>query len=1567
MAIEGNEVSSPEVAKIIPFPLRKETIGKQQVDDEFANHTIKFLEPLQRTLTIRKKESNDSDKYDEVDIAPVLQKDFVYLSRTRRLEQATPRVQILQDIADKMTDGLGIQTRVVIMNKGEKPEAFVFPDGTMFISQSLINAVGSLDEVGAVMAHEIRHLTNKTYENSQASYDSHKFGIGWLHEAAADNMTPELLVKAGLNSRAFAEAIKRISGSGRGDIHMSGLTRASLVQAHHLGVDHSTSNQDLTPIPEPLNQKDALKTNLEILEDAIKKGDVAGFAKVINLLHPNDLQKAPHMVAKNEYLEKGNGKDESWRVGKEAKILKEMYVHFDNLVAQRVIDAGFSLDEARLFLICLYWDNDYPNPAYLISSPEDFLDLAKKSIEFDKEDKSHQLHALIFDIKNTDSSETRLLRLLSHEIYDPSIGVRTGGIPMNRDSLMEVLTIFRETEDPDKPCYSSDLGKAVLKYIDSTFLIAVEDQELDEDQIRDFAQEIKEIGVYPYEDAINKYPREFKRVFFGNRGVKISLENQIKVKKILKEVFYPKKEEIFDFSVIDQHFDRMHKRRTEFFSMGDIPEDFEVMLKLFNGVAEANNFDEQHRVELINYINQKIDQLPFNLSKNILKEIDLQPELEDSEYSDALLDPEIAGPLMRFSLKLLVALSGFENDKGDFYPFVTNLMDQSGININNLSRIQMINICQGLFAVSQGGLFPKVHTLYDKGKYVTLYGYVGIGNFDQLFNLPFVKKIVSSEEQLNFDNVGKLTEFALRQRNSILEHPNKWDSDLQDHSLYSDRIFKLVFGKNVRGNFEKILERGLKESEFGEVFDFVDTFYPKGVLKDEILRGINRRYLLSPDVSLDDKTQYLVTHFDRIGPEGMSIVAEQIEDLQTYSIFSAQMGERLESYLAGDAIVTKLAAADLVSSFFTNHFGQLFDTCDNEPANRKRISTRLAEHWWRETMEAYDKQLNKFRPSSLEKTSFRTVADLFTTAKNLSHLQKFGIIHKALTESGGALTSAINRQELARQILKSLKIQPGFIADVIEAACIKGKADIIGAPASNMLAPLLFSAVSLEDVDFDEMEKNQFRIGEDSEGNNIYGSLISQIGRDNVVTLTQASTRDALAPGKLYPVDSYPYKLAQESEQSLLNITDTLLAEVGDKDSQEGPESKRDDEFDPGLESVIKGVEATGALGVRTLQLLTQILPNLTESQQKRLSQCYDSNAGLNKLLFWKNLEKLSNEDPAIREFAMRIKLKQKVGGGSLFTAFAATLLPAAPSAGAPQEIVVKMLRPNAEAFISESEQLAQTALDTVATKKMGGSAENRKFAKIGQMAVDLSSNWCKKDINDATFAEDDHNFRANIKGVNQQLGQEVFYAPEVVFNNTRFKAEGLADGSTFNARLNNPDVAPAMKKDIADNLARFFVYQLKHPTHVNEFGEEALLVHSDPHPGNYLIDKNQRRIGVIDRGMYLRLSRKDIAALEPLITGKADLNFLQGFMDRILDINKVRNPIQRNIDKGLIGYKLLKEHGTDHFKGKTDNALLLRTLLVAIADRNLDVPLPLRLMIKNIASMQELLSRQGLNLADYY
>jgi len=167
-----------QVSKEPPAPLPNE--GADRLDDEFSSSNSPVI--LKSYIRVDQKE-NPGEYQRHQEINEELEKDYAYYSLTRDLELNSPRVQKLQHIVDKMCADSKVLARVVIMNKGKKPNAFVCPDGTVFVTQSLLNILNTEDEVAAVLGHEMGHLLFETHRyTSTASNDLEKLGIGFVHE-----------------------------------------------------------------------------------------------------------------------------------------------------------------------------------------------------------------------------------------------------------------------------------------------------------------------------------------------------------------------------------------------------------------------------------------------------------------------------------------------------------------------------------------------------------------------------------------------------------------------------------------------------------------------------------------------------------------------------------------------------------------------------------------------------------------------------------------------------------------------------------------------------------------------------------------------------------------------------------------------------------------------------------------------------------------------------------------------------------------------------------------------------------------------------------------------------------------------------------------------------------------------------------------------------------------------------------------------------------------------------------------------------------------------------------------
>ncbi len=1163
-----------------------------------------------------------------------------------------------------------------------------------------------------------------------------------------------------------------------------------------------------------------------------------------------------------------------------------------------------------------------------------------------------------------------------NEMYNPQFGPQLvqgrkretpyqsrAGIPVTDDALLAFLSKVAEVEQ--KSQYDSEQirqqsTRLLLEWVDMSYLrmAAEAGQSVDEEQIRDFFERAKAQGI-KVEDP-RRYVEEGKSILDTSGKAVISRENQEVVLRVFQEVFgiekqKPETREAVTFEQIDQFFEHFQKEGGY---------NIDTFLYLLQRSFLEQHLNDHERLRYIDYIYKKIDSLALESKipiQGLLEDVGQYKTRDDKRYyprAGEIVDLRSNELIMKFNLRAVAGLALFKSDGDEFYRYMEKTMQESGIDPSHLSRIQLINLCLPFLVVDQGSGTRRYIDFKIEGAVADSFrDGVGVADYERFFQLPFIKAILEKEEPVDASTIKELSQHLEAQLNKVL-----FDfSDNSDDNLFNDTLLSLVFGRQIRTALLTIPEKGVGEGEYGDLYEFISRYYPSGIQKEAILREVNKGYLRSTKVPFVEKVEYLVKFFDQVGPEGMLVVAEEIQDLARYRFFRSRIEGKLEEYMQGSTQAAKVAAVDLLTGVVGEHFRWLLASARLDDKARREKSTSLAATWFDRLFSRfgnrqipYDREAGKFIVEGKKRREvFRTIADTFAFLKGLSPSQRFAVAHKALTEELGALSSLHAREELAKTLVGALGLKSGFVASALATLCKKGEAKLLGFPVSRMLSPLLFRGLDVSAVDKRELFGEWISTEEDKSVH-----LDRVLPRKDILRIMRSRTRDVTIFGNAYrkQPNSPAGRLAGESDQQYslsLQRLEALFAE------EEQPANRAEDgRLDTALEAVVRGVEASGAVGVRSLQLATQ-LHRFSEKVERRLSEAFDSNPGLNKLFFWENLLRVARENGEAGAFLEKIRLDGYLGGGSLYTVYAATI----GVHGVPREVVVKMLNPNAAAFVKESSDLARDVLETVAQQ----GRSTRRYAQLGLMLADLSRQWCIKDINDPTFAEDDDRFKSTIDKFNDEAGTD-FFAPQRVLTSHRVKVEDRVQGMTLNKLLKEEAVSQKEKREALERVARFFTFQLREPL-VDEEGRKQYLVHSDPHVGNYVVDLSGEtpRIGVIDRSMYIKLAQEDVDVLKLLLQPGNETRFLNAFVGRVLDVNKVRNRQQRSRIWISTWSGIARELGRQ-FVGRrgTDNFSILRVALGQLVNQKMEVPLELRLMIRNVGALKALMGRHGLKLEDY-
>ncbi len=1525
------------------------------IADEFSQTNIEPLTPMKGAIVILVKEGFNQPQI-EHNFYNEMQQEMAYFSRTRDLEIGSERTNFLeQRIIDPLMPTLESQgvsrPRIVIMRKGEEPEAFVMPDGTIFLSQSLINSLDTIDEIGGVVAHELGHLINRTFNKKVEANQASKMGVGWLHEAASDMGAQALLERANLNSYAFGDAIKKIARVSRDIEHQTGLIRAVEVNAMHSAINFSTSNKTPEKITDHHQSlyHELTPTNLELLNVAITTGNKERFLEGIAKLHPKDLEK----IYKTGYFRQSH--------------LDRSFINASlaELVSKRLHTAGYSDAEIAGFLIYtggLLSKVNFPN-SEMVSQLGDFFTRDDRDIVH------YRMYREIFQNRFSSDEPTVLtyVNYLKSQMFIEGTEYPGRIMPITEEVLLDTLYKVTHVELPaDKRSYKHTIESVVkdclFVYIKQKYGVMQDTVNIPVAEITPFLEKVKQKDI----PIFNYFNKEIENPELISLFKQILLPPEVRLK--------------VGFQDIDAFFELIDDPE---FSRGDFAKKLTWEVHQLNEYFNQESITDSKRGEYISYIFNKIDQLQnISVDRSILATLSpdkaKSPGEQGREYNDALV---------RFNLKMIYAANVFEKDGEEYYRYLNQAMVESNIPFEDLSFEQLINISQGLLE-SESDRSPHFISYLQEGSGGSLAFHHkaewGVTDFTKFSELPLIRAAINKQEHLNFSNIAELNnhvitllrEAVIDSQANTITLPYKG----MHFGLYETSIKSLIFGKGIRKEFIRLLNQGVPVGEYDEVYHFLSRHFADSQETKSIMREISKRYLQS-DASLEEKTTYLRANFSMIGPEGMVMLGNQIDTMADYLAFRKEMGEHLQKSLNGSLTTSLIAAADFTTSQIPEK-DQLFNTCSEDPEESKHDTTNFANKWLQTNFSymggfiAFDNKTKTIVVDERERGAFRSFADIISSLKDLTNIQRIAVALKALVDQDGALANSDNKEILAKRVISSLDVNDNFIHAVLKTAITLedpeqgvGYEDIIAFPVARMIAPLLFNSLDVNSLDFSDISTPQPNWHVDK------SKLPDEADLPRILT---ADTRALLFFGRRFIDDpnSLLARLAGESNdeyyESLRLLRENFPQLITTK-IEEGSGS----ELAPATEAVIKGIETT-ALGIRTLQLARQLY-DFPPAIDRRLSNLLDANPGIEKILLWENLVKLSGEKPEVKDYLEGVvEIKQKLGGGSLYTVFEALVN---DGQGGYKRTVIKYLNPNAISLIKKAYALGHDTLEQVkedtTSPEFTDRVRQRRFADLGLLLLDLSQAWCIKDISDKTFLEDDRNFRQTINEFNQKLGSNVFFAPEIDFNSTDLKSESLSEDPTLNKVLNDDSIEPAIKKQAIEYITRFYAYQMRNQAIKDADGKRHYLLHSDPHPGNFTVkieDGQIIRIGILDRNMYLNLSDAQIAAVAPLVKEQGNFGFVVTFVNQILELDKERNPDRKVtlMEKLKFGNKFVRELARQYgpkalATGGVDSMVLLRSLFESFIAEGLAIPLELQLAIKNIQAMKELSKRHGFKFEDSF
>ncbi|MFA6350198.1 MAG: ATP-binding protein, partial [Candidatus Omnitrophota bacterium] len=425
------------------------------------------------------------------------------------------------------------------------------------------------------------------------------------------------------------------------------------------------------------------------------------------------------------------------------------------------------------------------------------------------------------------------------------------------------------------------------------------------------------------------------------------------------------------------------------------------------------------------------------------------------------------------------------------------------------------------------------------------------------------------------------------------------------------------------------------------------------------------------------------------------------------------------------------------------------------------------------------------------------------------------------------------------------------------------------------------------------------------------------------------------------------------------------------------------------IDIILKACQSLGPMGYRFLQIYGQYV-DIPAQMQDRFLDVYDSSEGQDKFSFMDTLFEIAKSNPIVRKFVEEdlVSVNEKLGGGSILTVYKVTVrnrdADGRLTYGTHQE-VLKIRVPNAELLVNET---ADKLLEVVGRLQRSAHGKDKRYYLAAERVLRDVREWVINDIRDKEFLKIDELYRQAHQGYAASNGLRVVIAEAMEPNNKDVKREAYVPGPTLNKILkwksSGKSVAELVSEETDVGLREFLVNLqssgqgldgilrqatsalvedyarlLTNPA-TNRSGEDVYILHSDMHFGNVIMSPDLKTVYPIDRNFYLQLTKKDVEFIRSVITrDKVDAKrMLNEILDYFLGLPQnsgsnlnqgALSAARRNILLISIGAKVLLQNNRDPFT-------VMAKVLQELEMRGIEIPLPIRIMFKNLLSLNSML-----------
>ena len=360
------------------------------------------------------------------------------------------------------------------------------------------------------------------------------------------------------------------------------------------------------------------------------------------------------------------------------------------------------------------------------------------------------------------------------------------------------------------------------------------------------------------------------------------------------------------------------------------------------------------------------------------------------------------------------------------------------------------------------------------------------------------------------------------------------------------------------------------------------------------------------------------------------------------------------------------------------------------------------------------------------------------------------------------------------------------------------------------------------------------------------------------------------------------------------------------------------------------------APGVRTLQLVGQLMPELPQAVRERLLSLYDARQGQSALTAWQTLEKIS---PQFR--SQLNTLGPTLGGGSIYTVFLGDIKSGAQEA-------LRIMNPNALDHTKQRMALLERTVDKLVDS-------DSAYAKVRPI-LQLVDQWIRQELSDQDFFKLDAGFRNSWQNWSPEWAKK--HGISVLIPESR-SVPGLdSEGGIKVMRdefipgvtnfTNATELSPQTFKHMAALGTQFYMAQI---IGKNPFGESIIL--SDISKGNAGITADHKQLAVFDRGMYLTLGLMEKLKLKTIVEAKSGEQVTKALIELL-------SSFPENQKFGAQGLKEKIDNFPEKHGKQSDSEALVFEGLSELFCEGVHIPLKWNLLLKNINAWRQIALEAG-------